>query len=336
MSAFTPSLETLVATIDSELIGFLAARRASLPEGEEMVAEISRLIEAGGKRLRPLFCYWGFRAAGGADRAEIVAAASSLELLHTFAIVHDDIMDRSTERRGLPTTFALHGTDVALLVGDLALVLADAALMGSGFPPEVLAGAFESYSRMRQQVIAGQYLDVVAARRAEMTVQEARRIAVLKSGRYSIEEPLVIGAALAGAGPDLIERLHAFGAPLGEAFQLRDDLLGTFGDPDKTGKPVDSDIREGKRHVLYAFALERLEGDARDAFASRWGAGDLSDEEVTGLAETLEECGARGETEALLDELKSRAMEALEGLQLDTISRAALTELAGRATDRAL
>lgn len=332
MTSYEPSIGDLTEQIDDELARFLTEKRDMLVEAGPMIDEIERLVRAGGKRLRPLFCYWGFRAAGGSHEPAIVAAASSLELLHTFAIVHDDIMDRSTERRGLPTTFAEHGTDVALLVGDLALVLADAALMESGFPAHVLADAFGHYSRMRQEVIAGQFMDVVAARSPEMSVEEARRIAVLKSGRYSIQEPLVIGAALAGGDHDA---LSAFGEPLGEAFQLRDDLLGTFGDPAAVGKPVDSDIREGKRHVLYALALERLDDHERRTFVDLWGGGDdLSPDQVTWLSQALVSCGARGATEALLDELRAEATSKLDDVGCDAQSRAALFELARRATER--
>ncbi len=337
MDSFEPSVDGLTRSIDDELRRFLESKSRTLPEATPMVDEIGRLVAAGGKRLRPQFCYWGFRASGGSHSASIVAASAALELLHTFAIVHDDIMDRSAERRGLPTTFALLGTDIALLVGDLALVLADAALMESGFDAESLSRAWDPYSRMRQQVIAGQYLDLVASVGEEMALQDARKIAVLKSGRYSIEEPLVIGAALMGASEATIGRLHAFGAPLGEAFQLRDDLLGTFGDPERIGKPVDSDIREGKRHVLYAYALEGLEGEDRSAFIAAWGKGDtLSDPQVETLRDALVRSGARTKTEELLDQLTRRALGALEAAQVDPESHAALTDLAHRATDRAL
>jgi geranylgeranyl diphosphate synthase type I len=299
-----------------------------------MIDEIARLLQAGGKRLRPAFCFWGYRAAGGKDEDSAVKAASSLELLHTFAIVHDDIMDSSDERRGLPTTYATYGVNVALLVGDLALVLADHAFMRSGFSAEAVTRAFDCYSRMRQEVIAGQYLDVVISDEPDVSVAEARRIAVLKSGRYSIEEPLLIGASLAGSPDDLMKGLANFGAPLGEAFQLRDDLLGTFGDRSSIGKPVDSDIREGKKHVLYAKTIELLGNDAAD-FVNRWGGGAaLSDVDVEQLRATVDRSGARAATEKLLEELRTEAMDALVDLEIDEESRTALAELARRATER--
>jgi geranylgeranyl diphosphate synthase type I len=334
MDRFSPSLSELSRLVDDELKIFLAARRNDLPEAEEMIAEIDRTLSAGGKRLRPAFCYWGFRASGGRHCDEIVRAASSLELLHTFALVHDDIMDRSDERRGIPTTYAAKGTDIALLVGDLALVLADAAFTGSGFEAGLLWRGFGLYSRMRQQVIAGQYLDVRAAEDPEITVEEARRIAVLKSGRYSIEEPLLIGATLGGAPEELREGLAHFGAPLGEAFQLRDDLLGTFGERSSVGKPVDSDIREGKRNVLYAQALQRASSEDRGFLAARWGGAGLTDDEIERLRSLLVHSGARSATEGLLDGLRAGAEGMLAGLQVTDEVHAALGLLVRRATDR--
>ena len=334
---FSPSIEELRRAVDSHLEEFLAEKRAQLPDGAPLIDEMSRMLGAGGKRLRPAFCLWGYRAAGGKQGPEIIAAAASLELLHTFALVHDDIMDVSDERRGLPTTFAEHGVNVALLAGDLALVLADACLMESGFDAPALGRAFTIYSRMRQEVIVGQYLDVKAGERPSISVEEARRIAVLKSGRYSIEEPLLIGAALAGAGDGWTKRLQAFGAPLGEAFQLRDDLLGSFGDRSSVGKPVDSDIREGKRHVLFAYAVAGMTGDDLEFFLDRWGGREsLSTVEVDRLRHLLVTSGGQERTERLLEDLCNESRSALAQLQIDAESEAALEDLTRRATERSV
>ncbi|MDQ3767608.1 MAG: polyprenyl synthetase family protein [Actinomycetota bacterium] len=335
MTSFWPGIDLLRAQIDARLRDFLMARRRELEEAGDLIDEIARVIESGGKRLRPAFCYWGYRGAGGEHSDDIVRAAASLELLHTFAIVHDDIMDASEERRGVPTSFAKHGVNVALLVGDLALVLADEAIMASGFDARTLAIAFEAYSRMRQEVIAGQYLDLKAAGKPSITEDEARRVALLKSGRYSIQEPLAIGASLAGAPAGLRRRLSDFGEPLGEAFQQRDDLLGTFGDPASLGKPIDSDIREGKHHVLYAKALAGLHGADRRTLQGLWGGGDaLSDEDVRRLRSLIEVSGARKGTEVLLQSLAASALERLDALPIGHDARTALRELALEATDR--
>jgi geranylgeranyl diphosphate synthase type I len=332
--AFSPTIEELRREVDDTIEAVLRRRAEGLPEARFLIDEMWRLTAAGGKRLRPAFCYWGFRVAGGVHGDAIVRAAASLELLHTFAIVHDDIMDAADERRGEEAVHARHGVGVGILVGDLALVLADDAFMGAGFPAEATARAFTAYSRMRQEVIAGQYLDLAYAARSDITVEEARRVAVLKSGRYSIEEPLAIGAALAGADDDFRALLAAFGGPLGEAFQLRDDLLGTFGDRSDVGKPVDSDIIEGKRNVLYAFAAAATTGEAKRFLTSRWGGESLAPGEIARLRTLLESSGARAATEGLLEEQVAVARERLEALAPAGEEREALEELVYLATSR--
>ena len=335
MSTYEPSPDALRELIDRRLGDVLDERADNLPDARPLIDEIRRVIAAGGKRLRPSFCYWGYRAAGGDPGDEVLGAAAALELLHTFAIVHDDIMDRAPERRGIATVNAARGDDMALLVGDLALVLADDLFMHSGFSPQAISRGFGCYSRMRQEVIAGQYLDLEAARSPEMTEAQARRIAVLKSGRYSVEEPLAIGATLGGADDDLLDRLSAFAAPLGEAFQLRDDLLGTFGRSAETGKSVDSDIRQGKRNILFAMTLARLSGDDRSFFAQRWGAGaELGPDEVERLRSLIESSGARSSTEGLLVELTEKVEGALDRLAVDPASVGALRDLARLAIER--
>jgi geranylgeranyl diphosphate synthase type I len=335
MTTFHPTFEELRSRIDDVLIGFLDDRTRAVAEAGELIVELKGLLVAGGKRLRPCFCYWGYRAGGGRDCEEIVRAAASLELLHTFAIVHDDIMDDSDERRGESTLHVRRGLGFAILAGDLALVLADELFFSSGFAAETTVNAFDSYSLMRQEVIAGQHLDVAVARETQISVEEARRIAVLKSGRYSIEKPLVIGARLAGAPDDRVAELARFGDPLGEAFQLRDDLLGTFGSREQIGKPVDSDIREGKRNVLFAATLAAIDDDERALFAERWGGrSSLSTEDVTRLRELVVDSGARATTEALLSERAAAADRHLHEATIDDTSRAALAALAQIATDR--
>lgn len=326
-----PTIDELRTRIDSAIERYLGERRAAVGEAIDLIDEIDRVVTSGGKRLRPMLCYWGFRAGGGDDDQRIVRAAVGFELLHTFAIVHDDIMDSSTERRGHPTSFARMGMERALLTGDLALVLADGAVGGSGFPPEVLGPALASYGEMQQRVIAGQYLDIAAT---EVDELEARRIATLKSGSYSIEGPLVVGALLAGPDEAVVSALHAAGSAVGEAFQLRDDVLGMFGDPAVTGKSADADIRDGKRHYLYAATRARLPDDDRDRFEARWGASDLSADEIAWLREAVDSSGARGAAEELIEGLHSRALKELAGADIPAEARSALEELFGAAIDR--
>lgn len=326
MSAYSPALAELRRDIDHVLLGFLGSRRSELSESALLVGEIERIIRAGGKRVRPLFCYWGYRAAGAGHAEAIVEAAAALELLHTFALIHDDVMDASAERRGVPSVHASHDVSTAILAGDLALVLADDLLMSAKFPPETAAAAFHVYSRMRREVIAGQFLDVRSAQE-QIDEATARRIAVLKSGRYSVMEPLLVGATLGGAGAGIRDALASFGEPLGEAFQLRDDVLGLFGDAAVTGKPVDSDIRQGKRHLLFAKTVRSLGDGERDFFLARWGAVDLTDAEIGRLRGLVETSGAHTEVEHLIAELHGSALAALSAIT-DAEAPAALEELA--------
>jgi geranylgeranyl diphosphate synthase type I len=258
-----PALESVRDRVDRSLASFLLERREEMatmaPEAAEMVDELRRLVAAGGKRIRPAFCYWGHRAAGGDDGEPIFRAAAALELFHTFALIHDDVMDESETRRGEPSTYARfagaragepgalrYGRSVAVLAGDLAAVLADEALLGSGFPPERLLPALRRYARMREEVAAGQFLDVQGA--AATGTASADRVASLKTGAYTVEGPLHIGAMLAGGSPELLAALSRFARPLGLAFQFRDDLFdhGEGAVPGATASEVNRLIDEAR------------------------------------------------------------------------------------------
>ncbi len=228
-------LDAIRARIDGTLGSFLTGVRAEMaaraPEALLPIDEVIRLVGAGGKRLRPVFCYWGYRAAGGVDGEPIERAAAALELLHTMALIHDDLMDRSPERRGAPSS-AIQlaeqagrrgssdaeraGASLALVAGDLAAVLADRLLLEAGFPPDRLVVALDRYHRMRIDMALGQSLDVAGG-------DDRAATAALKGGSYTVDGPLLIGAALAGADRDVAAALAAYGAPLGLAFQLLDD-----------------------------------------------------------------------------------------------------------------
>jgi geranylgeranyl diphosphate synthase type I len=230
-----PVVEAVRRRVDEVLAAEFRDRRTELaafdPEAEILVDELERLVGAGGKRLRPAFCYLGFRAAGGPDDEPIIRAAAALELLHTFALVHDDVMDEAAVRRGVETTRVRfsresterHGRSVAVLVGDLAAVLAESLFRSAGFPPERTGVALVRFDRMRLEMAAGQYLDLVGA--ARRNLEAAEHVAELKTGSYTIEGPLLIGAVLAGAPPEVQACLSSYARPAGEAFQLRDDVL---------------------------------------------------------------------------------------------------------------
>ncbi|WP_432977337.1 polyprenyl synthetase family protein [Dactylosporangium sp. CA-233914] len=341
----------LRARVRAALAGFLLRRRDRLGEIEaEALGPVADAVEAlvlgGGKRLRPAFAYWGYRGAGGADRDEIVTAVAALELVQASALIHDDVIDGSETRRGEPAVhrrFAgLHrrlgwrgdadgfGASAAILLGDLCLVWSDEMLHASGVDPVTLARARPVFDEMRTEVTIGQYLDVQTQATGDTSTARASLVARFKSAKYTIEQPLVFGAALAGGGR-LAEDYSAFGLPLGEAFQLRDDVLGVFGDPAVTGKPAGDDLREGKRTYLIAAAIE---GAGAAVFDEHLGDPGLDEHKVALLRKTIVESGALQRTEERIAQLTAAALGALEAADVTAEAREVLTGLAQAATQR--
>jgi len=337
-----PSLTVVAPPVEGRIDALLEAEvaRWSLvdPELVPPLQALRRFVLDGGKRLRPAFCHWAFAGAGGdpGDPA-VVDAGAALELLHAFALLHDDVMDGSRLRRGRTTVhvdFATRhggagwrgegrrfGEGVAILVGDLAFVYADLLMVGT--PPD----ATDVFNELRVELNIGQALDLIGTAQARRDRPMARRIARYKSGKYTIERPLHLGAALAGRLGDLAEPLSGYGLPLGEAFQMRDDILGTFGDPAVTGKPVGEDLREGKPTPLLAIATDRADTAGRKLL-DRVGFPDLADDEIAAIQALMTDTDARAETERLIDELAAEAVGALGGAAITADARAALTELA--------
>ncbi len=306
---------------------------------------------AGGKRIRPTLLLLGHAAGGGADRDTVMGPALALELLHTCALLHDDVIDRAPTRRGRPTVHHAvaaehrqagwagdpvdYGEAVAILLGDLAFVLADELFLEASVDAPALLAGFRRYTVLREEVMAGQYLDLHAAT-ARLTDRDlALTIATLKSGRYSVARPLEIGALLAGADADLVAGLGRVGDPLGRAFQVRDDLLGVFGEEARTGKSAASDLAEGKRTLLIAEAAARLAPSDRERLEAGLGDPELSADEAGALRDLLETCGARAATEAYVTDAVDEALAALEQLPVDGEVAAELTAVARELGDRA-
>ena len=334
---------TIASRVEDRIEVLLAAEierwSAVDPDLAAPLTSLRRLVMAGGKRLRPAFCHWAFVGAGGDPSDPIVVdAGAALELLHTFALIHDDVMDGSITRRGLDAVhidFASRhtvsdwrgegrrfGEGVAILVGDLAFVYADLLLADA---PRV---AIDVFNELRLEVNIGQYLDLIGTVRGGGTREAAHRICIYKSGKYTVERPLHLGAALGGRFEELAPALSDYGLPLGEAFQLRDDLLGAFGDEDLLGKPVGDDIREGKPTALVALARERASRDAAALLEHRLGRSDLTDGEVAGIQAVMIETGAVAEIEAQIDALVSRSLASLSSAPLPSDARDHLVELA--------
>ena len=347
-------MDVLTSRIDKAIREFLGQAIPALGGIADELAPLGQATEAflldGGKRLRPQFCYWGYRATGAADSEEILRAAAALELLQACALVHDDVIDGSDTRRGAPAVHrrfaALHRTSgwygdperfgqaAAILLGDLALIWADSALAQSGFDPQTLLRAAPVWEAMRVEVMCGQYLDVVEQARGGGSVERALRVARFKSAKYTIERPLHLGAVLGAGDPRLLEAFSSYGLPLGEAFQLRDDVLGVYGDPDVTGKPAGDDLREGKRTVLVAYALEFANAAQTEQLRARLGDPQLDDDGVTVLRDVIAATGALARVEELITERAHSAVQALGDTDMDDSARAALTDLAASATSR--
>ncbi|WP_246142679.1 polyprenyl synthetase family protein [Nocardioides rubriscoriae] len=344
--------------LDASLTDFLDAQGALLaplgPDADRLLTE-ARTAVAGGKKFRAAFCHWGFRAVqpvvGDDEEAMLLRACTSLELLHASALAHDDLMDASDTRRGRPAAHRAleaehraagwrgdpeqYGAAAAILLGDLLQAWADEALRRCGFDWSRVGPALEVFDLCRTEVIAGQFLDVSVQARGAADVDAAMTVLRYKSAKYSIERPLHVGAALAGAGPEVLDALTGFGLPLGEAFQLRDDLLGVYGDPATTGKPAGDDLVEGKRTVLVALALEGA--PAADAALLDCSLGTpLGGDEVARLREVIDASGAHARVEALITELADVAVAALDAAGLDPVATEVLTGLAGAVTQRVL
>jgi len=318
----------------------LARWAAFDPDLEEPLAEIPRLVLGGGKRLRPAFCHWGYAAAGGDPTDAIVAdAGAAFELMHAFALFHDDVMDDAASRRGLPTThtrFAERhrdegwvgdgrrfGEGIAILIGDLAFVFADRLMA------PVNRTAWDVWDELRIELNLGQVLDILGSVQNDRRRAKAERICRYKSGKYTIERPLHLGAAM--AAPDrvdeLMPQLSAYGLPLGDAFQMRDDVMGAFGDPAVTGKPVGGDLREAKPTPLLARAVESAT-PAQAAVLQMVGRVDLSDDDVARVQQAIVDTGALADLELSIDALVAEAVDAIRTAPIAPVAREALVELA--------
>lgn len=340
--AVPAALTAVAAPVEARLRTILESERSRWvavdPDLEAPLNVLTHFVIDGGKRLRPAFCHWAFVGAGGmADDPAIIDAGAAFELLHAFALVHDDVMDGSSTRRGEPTVHiafdAEHssnqwngesrrfGEGVAILVGDLAEVYADRLM--SNAP----RAAFGIWNELKIELNIGQFLDVLGAARGEVNLATARRIVRYKSGKYTIERPLHVGAALAGCLKELQTPLSRYGEPLGEAFQLRDDVLGTFGDSARTGKPVGDDLREGKPTPILAIALDRATQPQRDIL-SRVGSIDLAPDDILAIQSVFTDTGALSEVEASITQLTDQAISALDDAALTSEALSALRELA--------
>ena len=349
----------LLNAISAELIRFLDSQErttSAVVTGEFL--ELARTFTSGGKRLRPAFCYWGYVAAGGhpADMSGLLKASASLELLHVSALVHDDIIDASDTRRGIPAAhrqFASHhasvagrggaeafGTAAAILLGDLLLMWSVELFEESELAADRMERARRLLATMRTEVVCGQYLDVGAsfnvtpAENFEEELDVAGRILEYKTARYSVLRPLQVGAALGGGDETLESALAAAGSLVGRAFQMRDDVLGVFGDPAVTGKPAGDDVREGKRTVLVLTALQRADVTQREVLEGLLGNLEISEDQLAEGRSIIENTGALREAERLIADDTASALALLNDTDMTQEGRQALVRLAELSAQR--
>lgn len=345
---------TDVPAATTDLLQRVFADRASTaadigPGFCDAVDAMSAFVLRGGKRVRPTFAWAGYLAAGPArtDPDRLLTVCAALELMQACALIHDDIIDRSDTRRGYPTIHrefearhreagwrgdaADYGEGVAILLGDLALAWADDLIAEAGFDPETHRSVSTIWRGMRTEVLGGQFLDIATEASGDETPEAAYRVMRFKTAAYTVERPLHLGAAIGGADPGLIASLRSFGTDIGIAFQLRDDLLGVFGDPSITGKPAGDDIIAGKRTALLSAALGHLDAHdhtAADVLRERVGRALTADE----LAQTLDIITASGAVTEVEQQIEDLVSSALATLTASTATPAAKADLINLAT----
>ena len=365
--------QTLLQQIQTQLDDFCHERRGEFetisPDLTPMI-DFAKSLMAGGKRFRAMFAYWAWMASlPTAEHQQneeerklsgeaIIAITTALEMFHAAALVHDDLLDQSDTRRGAPSVHKRFetwhreqnwagsaerfGVAGSVLVGDLMLswsseIFGQALLQSPN--DEITTACREEFSRMRVEVMAGQFLDVVEenaalSRPVSEAVARANRVMLYKTAKYSLEAPLLIGAAFAGASPALRRGFSSFGIPLGLAFQLRDDILGVFGDPAVTGKPAGDDLREGKRTVLVGLTRETLTTSAGRIFDELLTSRELDANQIAFLQQAIIDSGALEKSERMINDLADESLLALADLPIDDTAKANLKLLAERVINR--
>lgn len=337
------------ARIDHELTQFVmreAAQLLAIDPDLGPVVEQAESAVAHGKRLRAAFCYWGWRAAGQPDSDALVRAAASMELVHAAAVIHDDIIDDSPLRHGLPTAHIalrapLRGRPrakaaaraLAMLVGDLLMSLAGQLFATSGLPVAYLSRARPLWGALARELIAGECLEILRTGSVP-DPDVSLKVIRYKTAKYTVEQPLLIGGALAGAAPRLREVLSCYGLPLGEAFQLRDDLLGLFGDPACTGKANLDDIRAHRPTALLAETWQVANAAEREQLRRLLGQRDIGQDGLDRVRDVMRALGAPARIEQMITARVEEATDALDDLCMPAHAVRALTELARSATVR--
>ena len=348
-------IESLQKEVDAALANFIADEARYLGQiGSELdpvATALTKFLLDGGKRIRPLFALIGYLGTGEELDAHSITALSSLELVHVCALIHDDVMDGSDTRRGAPSIHKLfeqihrnekltgsadqYGLASAILIGDLALILSAKMLHDSQAPAKSILRSLSVYDEMRIELMAGQFLDIHEQALASESLARSLKVARYKSAKYSIERPLHFGATLASENSEkLVETYSAYGLPMGEAFQMRDDVLGVFGNPVATGKPAGDDLREGKRTVLMATTMARVTVEQRQTMKELFGKSDLSATEIETIRSIITDTGALAETEMRIENLTKQALAAIKNGAINADAQSMLVIMASLVTQR--
>ncbi len=353
----TEKIQEIQKLVNLELKDFLNSALAPIENISLEIAQVNSDLKnftlENGKRLRPVFAAIAAISYSDSISKAQIKAVSALELVHVCALIHDDVIDQSDSRRGKTSihkayefrhqenkgngSAANYGVSAAILIGDLALVLADQMINESGLDLEAISRARKVFDAMRVELMAGQFLDIHEQTLVKASKERALKIAEYKSGKYTIERPLHFGAALVAQGKKLEELQHGFtqyGIPLGQAFQLRDDVLGVFGDSKVTGKPAGDDLREGKKTALIAFAHNQLTGGALKFLEDSLGNKNLSESDIQELQTLIEKTGALSNVENMILELTKQAHFALNILEITPLAKEMLEIMISKTTKR--
>ncbi|MFI6638884.1 polyprenyl synthetase family protein [Streptomyces sp. NPDC050504] len=348
--------------VDAYLVGLAEGESAQLLQVSNELAPLCEQLRGAltqGKRLRAAFLYWGWRAAGQPDCDGIIRAAAAMELVHAAACVHDDIIDGSLVRHGMPTAhvaFAGAGLGrgspaawsegegqcrdqpaaLAMMLGDLLMGYAGQVFATCGLPGAFVARTTPLWSTLLRETVAGQFLEVLRTGGAVPKVAESLEVARYKTAKYTVERPLHLGVTLGGGSARLLDAFTDYGLPLGEAFQLRDDLLGTFGNPDVTGKSNLDDLRDGKPTALMALTVSLVSDDDRQILAKTVGRPDLDEADAARVRDLMVDCGARAQVEDMIVERLALAQRALASTPMPRTAHNALRDLATASVDRPL
>jgi geranylgeranyl diphosphate synthase, type I len=342
--------------IDPEISGYLDR---VIKESEEVDRGITdalrhskKIIMSGGKRARGAFMYYGYLSAGGKELKKILKASVSIELIHSFLLIHDDIIDQDATRHGTVTTHEYYkkigerffknkdskhfGTSMAIIVGDMVAALGNQVLFESEFEPKLVIRALKRLQGIVSMTVVGQSEDIYIEYRGRATTGDILKMYEHKTAKYTFEGPLHLGAILGGAGDDFLKHLSGYAIPAGIAFQIQDDILGIFGSENKTGKPVCSDIRQGKYTILVAKAFEKADLKQKKIMANCLGNKNLSKKDVNKFRKVIIESGSLDFAKNLSLELVSKAKKELEKIRMNPEAKKFLCDIADYMIEREL